>query len=126
MKTLIISFVLVLASSLAFADKDFDEGKGARWDCKDDPIVNINHGSGTYTFVGACTLININGGSNTVTIEAVDDLNINAGNNKVTVGVVGNINIVGSSNHVTWKHAKDGDAPGGSIAGTGNKVGKAN
>ena len=56
MKTLIISFALVLAPSLAFADKDFDDGKGAKWDCKDDPIVNINHGSGTYTFVGACTL----------------------------------------------------------------------
>ena len=123
MNKLVIALILV-APSLAFADKNYEEGKGDTWDCKEDPVVNINHGGGTYKFTGDCSTININGGANKISIASVDSLNIFAGNNTITVGSVGTINITGAGNRVTWKHAKEGDAPDITDTGEGNHVGQ--
>jgi hypothetical protein len=124
MRTL-LALLITLAPAAALADKDFTDAKGAAWDCKDDPTVNINTGGGTYTFKGACTAINVNGGSVKATIEAVDDLNLNGAKNTITVGTVATISINGASNKVTWTKAKSGDKPQITSNGVGNKVGKA-
>jgi len=121
MRTLLIA-VLVLAPTLALADKDFTGGKGTTWDCKKDPTVNINHGKGTYTFKGECKGININGGHNTLTIESVAELNINGASNTVNVASVGTINLVGADNKITWKKAQSGDKPTVSTVGDNNSV----
>ena len=125
MKTL-IRFGLVLgctlASSLALADKDFDSGSGASWDCGSDPTVNINHGGGTFTFKGACKAINVNGGGVTVAIESVDELNVNGASNKVTVDAVDAINVIGAQNAISWKKGKTGDKPAVAVVGERNKV----
>jgi hypothetical protein len=117
--------IMMLVPALAAADKDFPGGKGATWDCKSDPTVNINHGKGAYTFKGECKAININGGHNTLTIEKVAELNINGASNTVTIDAIGAINIVGSDNKITWKKAATGDKPAVSTVGTGNAVTKA-
>ena len=114
--------LIVLAPALAHADKSFLTGKGATWDCKADPVVNINHGRGNYTFKGACKTLNLNGGGNTIAIESVDTINVTGGSNTITAGEVGAINLVGSDNKVTWKKAKSGDKPATSVVGTNNKI----
>src|SRR5258708_7918532 len=121
MMKLVIAIAL-LVPALAAADKDFPGGKGATWDCKDDPTVNINHGTGKYTFKGECKTINVNGGHNTLTIETVAELNINGASNTVTIEAVGAINLVGSGNKITWKKATAGDKPAGSTVCTGHSV----
>ena len=122
MRTLLIALILVTPLSLARADKDFTGGKGATWDCKTDPSVNINHGKGTYTFKGECKHINVNGGHNTLTIENVGELDINDASNTVNVTTVGTINLVGADNKITWKKAQSGDKPTISTVGDNNKV----
>lgn len=118
----IFFLILVLVPSAAAADKSFTMGKGTTWDCKKDPVVSISHGKGVYKFKGACTTINVSGGSNKLTIESVDELNLSGAKNTVTVGTVGAINLVGSKNNVTWKAAKTGDAPAINHVGKDNVV----
>ena len=120
----VVIAALLLVPALAAADKDFQSGKGATWDCKSDPTVNINHGKGAYTFKGECKAININGGHNTLTIETVAELNVNGASNTITIDAVGAINLVGSDNKITWKKATSGDKPAVSTVGTGNSVNK--
>jgi len=121
----IFFLILVLAPSVAAADKSFTMGKGTTWDCKKDPVVSISHGKGVYKFKGACTTINVMGGSNKLTIESVDELNLSGAKNTVTVGTVGTINLVGSKNNVTWKAAKTGDTPAINHVGKDNVVAQA-
>ena len=122
---------LALVLGLAFvpftatAEKNYMGGKGGTWDCAKDPVVNINHGSGKYTFKGACETINLNGGKHTMTIESVGTLNVNSGKNTITIGTVGTINVVGANNVITYKAAKGGDEVSTNVVGTGNKIGKA-
>ena len=124
MKLVIIS-LLALAPSLAIADKAFNTGKGATWDCAKDPDVAINHGKGTYTFKGACKTINLNGGESTIAIESVESLNVNGGKNKITVDAVDSLNVNGADNTITWKKGKSTDTPAVNTVGNGNKIGKA-
>jgi DUF3060 family protein len=124
MKTLTI-LLLVLAPTLALADKTYQGGKGATWNCAKDPTVVINHGKGTYTFKGACTSITVNGGANKLTIEAVDKLTLNGAQNTIDLGEVSAIAIVGAANTITWKKARSGDKPEVTVVGTGNKVDQA-
>ena len=119
---LIAATVGFAGSSIAHADKTFLTGKGATWDCKQDPVVTINHGKGTYTFKGSCKTINLNSGGSTLTIDSVDSLNINGANNTVTVNTTDSINIVGSLNTVTYRSAIHGDAPSVSKVGSNNVV----
>ena len=108
MKTLLLLAALLLPTA-ARADKSLD--KGAAWDCAKDPVVHIGNGKGTYTFTGTCTTIEVGGGSNTLTIEAVDTLQVGGAKNTITVGTVATIDVGGSGNTITWKKAKSGDKP---------------
>ena len=73
--TLLVALTPLAAPMLARADKNFAAGKGGAWDCTKDPVVNINHGNGTYQLSGKCTTINLNGGNNKLTIESVETIN---------------------------------------------------
>jgi hypothetical protein len=114
---LLIALAPMLASMTARADKLFNKGKGAAWDCGKDPGVIINHGEGTYTITGKCKTVNVNGGDNKLTIESVDTLIVNGGDNTVAIGIADTIIVNGSDNKVTYKTAKSGKvtarAPGG-------------
>lgn len=118
---LLIAIAPMLAPMTAQADKIFNKGKGTAWDCGKDPVVNINHGGGTYAFTGKCTTINVNGGENKVTIESVDMINVNGGGNTVAIGTAGAINVNGSDNKVTYKTGKSGKVTTHSLGG-GNTV----
>lgn len=100
---LLVGLLLVLAPSFAFADKSFNTGKGATWDCAKDPVVHINTGGGHYTFTGTCTEIHVNSGNNTIEIDSVTDLHVNGGHNTVTIATAaGEIHVNGASNKVEW------------------------
>lgn len=124
-KQLALVFVLALTPTLAFADKDFIDSTGGTYDCAEDPTVNINNGSGTFAFTGACKEINVNGSKLIVTVSDVEELNLNGTNNTVTADVVGAILINGVKNKVTWKKAKAGRKPSVTSNGKGNSVSKA-
>ena len=62
----LVCLLVAFTPALASADKHFDTGKGATWDCAKDPVVHINIGKGNYTFTGACREIHVNGASNKV------------------------------------------------------------
>src|SRR5687767_5797488 len=94
-----------VSSQAAHADKIFRVGRGATWDCKQDPVVSIEHGNGKYTLKGACKSVNLTGGNNTLTIATTDSVNITGAHNKVAIDTVDSINIVGSHNTVTYKAA---------------------
>ncbi|HUS30998.1 MAG TPA: DUF3060 domain-containing protein [Kofleriaceae bacterium] len=119
-----LCLLLALTPAVAHADKNYRSGKGATWDCKKDPKVNISHGKGVYTFKGACTQINLTGGKSKLTIESVDELNISSADNTVTIGTLGALNLVGANNKITYKAAKEGDTAQVSSVGTGNVVEK--
>jgi hypothetical protein len=120
---ILIAAVAGLAgSSTAHADKVFRQGRGATWDCKQDPVVNIQHGGGNYTLKGSCKAVNLNGGGNTLTIESSVALNVNGAHNKVTIDSVDTINLVGSDNNVTYKAAISGDNPSIANVGTNNVI----
>ena len=105
-KTLLLCCAL---TTPALADKNLENpGDGTSWDCGSDPIVNINYDKGAFTITGACTELNVNGASVTVTAEDVATLNIN-----------------GASNRVTWKKPKTGKKPVAAVNGKGNAVVKA-
>jgi hypothetical protein len=126
MKQLVVSIAAVVSlvsPVVAHADKNFLGGKGATWDCKQDPVVNINHGHGVYTLKGSCKAINLAGGNNTLTIASSEALNINGGKNTIAIDAVDEINIVGADNTVTYKAALHGDAPRISKLGNNNTVG---
>lgn len=115
----------MIAPTVAVADKQFAKGKGATWDCTKDPVVIINHGSGSYTFKGTCTSLTVNGGKHKLAIERADTLTLNGAKNTVTIGTAGTIIVNGSKNQVTWKQAASGDEPTVTTSGTANKIEKA-
>jgi hypothetical protein len=127
MNKLVVSIAFAIISSgfshsIARADKAFRTGKGTAWDCKEDPVVSIAHGAGTYTFKGSCRSISLIGGNSTLTIESVESLSISGASNKITADSIGSISIVGSKNTVTYKSGLHGDAPSVSKVGTDNVV----
>ncbi|MDQ3337353.1 MAG: DUF3060 domain-containing protein [Myxococcota bacterium] len=120
-----LALLLVLVPFTAAADKNYQSGKGGTWNCAKDPVVNINHGRGKYTFKGACDAINVNGGQSTLTIESVDTLNVNAAKNTIKIGTVDTINVNGADNTITYKKSKDEGGATVTNVGTGNKIGPA-
>ena len=108
MKTLMLLAALLVPTA-ARADKSLD--KSGAWDCAKDPVVHIGNGAGKYTFKGTCTTIDVGGGMNTLTIEAVGTLSVGGAKNTITVGTVDTIDVGGSGNTITWKKAKSGDKP---------------
>ncbi len=122
MKRLVISFVLAIPA-VASADKDFTGGSGAH-DCSKDPVVNINSGSGTYTFTGACKTVNVNGGENKITAASIGTLNVNGAGNTADCDELGGANITGTDNKVSYSKAQKGTKPGWRALGTGNALTK--
>lgn len=118
---LLIAIAPMIAPITARADKLFNKGKGAGWDCGKDPVVNINHGGATYAFTGKCKTINVNGGDNKLTIESVDTITVNGGGNTIAIGTADTINVNGSDNKVTYKTARSGKVTARSPGG-GNTV----
>jgi hypothetical protein len=112
----------LVSSSIAQADKIYRAGRGATWDCKQDPVVSILHGNGKYTFTGTCKSITLTGGNNTLTIATTDSISITGAHNKIAIDTVDAINIVGSHNTVTYKGAANGDKPSVSQIGTNNVI----
>src|SRR5689334_23546894 len=108
---ILIATVVIASSSSARADKVFSTGRGATWNCKQDPVVTIEHGNGNYTLKGTCSTVNLDGGNNSLTIEGATTLNINGAHNKVAIDAVDTINLVGSNNTVSYKGALQGDRP---------------
>jgi hypothetical protein len=119
---MLIAVAGITSSTLSHADKVFRLGKGARWDCKDDPIVHIAHGKGTYAFKGSCKSISLEGGSNTLTVESSEELNVAGANNHVTIDTVDSISLIGSNNSVTYRSAIHGDHPSVSDIGKNNVI----
>ncbi len=111
---------IMLVPAIALADKEFEDS--GTHDCGTDPVVNIVNGGGTYTLTGACTQVNVNGGTITGTFERVDELNVNGDKNKVTVTTLGAVNINGLKNSVKWKKATTGKKPKVATNGKGNSV----
>lgn len=112
----------ITSSSVVHADKVFRVGKGATWDCKQDPVVSIEHGKGTYTLKGSCKAVSLTGGNNHLTVESVESISITGAHNTVAIDAVDSISIVGSDNTVTYKAAVHGDAPSVSKIGANNAV----
>jgi len=115
---------LALAPSVASADKDFAEGRGATFDCGEDDSVNILHDGGTYVLTGACRQVNIEGSNVRLTIADVDQLSINGNGNIIKASAVGTVLINGNKNNVRWKTAKTGRRPSVATNGDGNSVAK--
>jgi hypothetical protein len=113
----------LLAARWAHADKTFTSEKSATWDCSKDGSVAITHGNGKYTFKGTCKEITINGGHNTLAIEAVTTLTINGSSNAITAETVDTVAITGSDNKVSWKKSGGADGkPAMTALGQNNKV----
>jgi hypothetical protein len=106
MKILIAA--LLCLPAVALADKTFTTEKSATWDCSKDASVTISRGNGKFTLKGACKDITVNGGHNTLAIEAVETLTINGASNTITADSVDTVSVTGSDNKITWKKAKGG------------------
>jgi hypothetical protein len=98
----ICSVLVLLVPATALAEKSFNSGKGATWDCAQDGEVSVNTSNGTYTFKGACKEIHLNGSGLTATIESIDELSINGSRNTVTVSALAAVSVNGSDNTVTY------------------------
>lgn len=107
---------------IAHADKAYNAGKGGTWDCKKDPVVHINSGSGSYTLKGSCKMVNLNAGNTKLTIESTENVSVSGSNNKLTIGAVDHINVVGSDNTVSYKSSVRGGAPSVNNVGSNNVV----
>jgi hypothetical protein len=114
--------VSLAAPGRALADKVFRSGKGATWDCKQDPVVKIDQAAGSYTFKGACKVVHVNGSLNKITIESSEAVNLTGAQNTVTIGAVDALELVGASNTVTYRSGVSRDAPKVSDVGAANRV----
>ena len=112
----------LLLPAAALADKSFNGGKGATWDCASDPVVVITGGSTKYTLKGACKSISVTGGHNTLAIESATTLDITGASNTISIDAVDAININGAGNKITWKKGKSVPKPSISQLGQNNSI----
>ena len=117
---------LALVPSVAHADKDFAEGRGATYDCGEDGTVNILHSGGTYVLTGECRQVNIEGSNVRITIADVDQLAVNGSGNVIKLRAVDTILVNGSRNNVSWRTAKGGDRPTVAAYGDNNSIARSN
>jgi len=101
--TKLLGLVVALVSTTAYAEKIFDPGSGGAWDCGSDAEVVINTTGTAYTLTGACSSVTVNGASNTVSIEKVDDITVNGVKQTVKIGAAEEITVNGTGNAVTYK-----------------------
>jgi len=119
MNRLALVLIVVLAPTIGRADKVYTAGKGGTWDCKKDPVVDINHGRGVYTFQGPCKTINLNGGES-------KQLAVNGSDNTIDIGGVEQISLNGDANKVTYKKGLSGAKPRISTMGDHNSTTEVN
>jgi DUF3060 family protein len=118
-----LALVLLLVSSLAYADKPSAKpAEPETKDCTDKATVTITQSKKTFGFHGECKKITITGSKNVVSIESVDKLVVGGTDNLVDVDAVDNIATGGARNSVTYAKAKTGDKPKVTKGGSGNKV----
>ncbi|MEO8550288.1 MAG: DUF3060 domain-containing protein [Kofleriaceae bacterium] len=98
-----ILVALMVLSSAAFADKSYNEGKGATWDCAKDPVVSIQANDGKYTFKGACKGVSVNGNNNQITLETTALLSVNGNKNTIDAATADALLVTGNENKVTAK-----------------------
>jgi hypothetical protein len=120
-----IALLLLLGSSIAFADRSYnDEGMTVTHDCTKDKVAVINGGGGTFTFTGACSKIAVNGSKATVIIEKAIAISVTGNGNTLTVDAADKISLTGNDNKLGWKKGLWGDKPAVSSIGTHNTVTK--
>jgi hypothetical protein len=113
---------MLLLPAAALADKSFNGGKGATWDCASDPVVVITGGSTKYVLKGTCKSITITGGHNTLAIESSTTLDVTGASNTISIDAVDAININGAGNKITWKKGKSVPKPSVSQLGQNNSI----
>jgi hypothetical protein len=118
----ILSLLVVVGPATAHADKIFDSGTGATWDCAKGDEVVINTSNGAYTFKGTCKDINVNGSALKISIESIEDLTINGSKNTVTIGAVADLAVNGGNNVITYGKGFDGKKPDIASNGVGNTI----
>jgi hypothetical protein len=123
MKLFVLLLVLVLAPSLAGAEKVFKKATNETWDCAKDPVVRISQDKGTFGFLGECKRITVSGKNNVLSIASVKKVVVSGRSNLVQVEEVGTIAVSGRGNQVTWTKALSGDKPKITKSGA-NKVDK--
>lgn len=116
-----LALLVVLISSLAFADKKPADELVTK-DCSEKSTVTIMQSKKTFGFHGACKKITITGSKNVVSIESVDKLVVGGTDNLVSVEEVDAIATGGARNNVSYKKAKTGDKPKLTKGGSGNKI----
>ena len=118
-----IVLLLVLAPSLASADKTYnDAGAKITHDCDKDGNAVLNGSASTGTITGKCDKISINGSTANLTITSVAHLSVTGSMNEVTVEAVDKVSVTGTKNTVTWKKGVSVAKPKVSQTGVGNKV----
>lgn len=88
-------------------------------DCGKQASHSIVTNDGTYTYVGKCELITVNGNNNKVTIESAGGLAVNGNDNTVDVIAVEKLGVMGNDNKVTWKKGVTTAKP--KLANVGNR-----
>lgn len=93
----LIAMLVVLAPTLAHADKVIKSGTHGTWDCGVDPVIHFALDHAHYTFKGTCTEFHLDGSGNVLAFEKVTNLHVNGGNNKISGAAdTVHVNIVGT------------------------------
>lgn len=91
-------------------------------DCAKQPTHSISSNDGSYTFVGTCQLISIDGNDNNLTIASAKTISITGNNNNVSVTSVDKLAVPGNDNNVSWKKGLKSTKAKISVVGNDNKV----
>ena len=121
---LFLAATAFLSPVLARADQDLADGTGGTYDCAADGVVNINNSSASYTLIGACTQVNLNGSDLHVTIADVDAVAVQGSGNQVKLGAVDTILVNGDRNSVRWQKGKSSRKPSIAANGSENSIGR--
>jgi len=91
-------------------------------DCGKKASHSITTNDGTYTYVGTCELITVDGNNNKVTLESAGGLAVNGNKNTITANAVEKLGVTGNDNKVTWKKGVTAAKPKLSNVGNGNAI----
>ena len=95
--------------------------------CAREANVSIKASGGTFTLTGKCGKVLVDGGNNTLTVEATRTFEIDGENNVVAIGAADSIGVRGARNTVNYKKGLSGKAPNvGVVRGDNNTIMPAN
>lgn len=118
-----LALLFALATTPALAGTEIDAaGKSVTHDCASDSALSVTGSGNQVTVTGTCTLVDVMGSGNEVTIETSTKVAITGSGNKVHVDASDRISISGSSNQLTWKKGLKSKKPKVSRTGVGNTV----